>query len=276
MSSSSRKRETAISPIARNFSRSSLSVKLSQLSHKRMDRGDDKIATLLADLEKSDKSTLRRAVDALISIAAEDPQIAETLGKLLNNPSHENRWPIAYVLASLPSPTHSSIQVLTETLEHRDPDIRWAVALILIRLAKTDRQVLKLLIELAANGTANQRRMAIYSLRDVGLTDEDSVQTLMNALHDPDPMVRIAAVTSLKVHSRLSESGKNELLKVFSKDQDLRVRNTAAVTLAQLGDPSEEFLSELTKATASDNAQLKKAASAAFDILKKRSAPSGS
>ena len=241
-----------------------------------MDRGDDKIARLLADLEKSDKPTLRRAVDALIPIAAEDPQIAATLRELLNNPSRESRWPIAYVLASLPSPTQTSIRVLSETLDHRDPDIRWAVALILIRLAKTDRQVLKLLIELAAKGTSNQRRMAIYSLRDVGLTDEASVQALMDALHDTDPMVRVAAVTSLKIHSGLSARGKSELLELFLRDSDYRVRNTVVVTLAYLGTPSEEFLNELTKATASENAQLKKAAIAAFDILKKRSAPSGS
>jgi HEAT repeat protein len=241
-----------------------------------MDRGDDKIAALMADLEKSDKPTLRKAVDALIPIAAEDLRIATTLSELLNDPGRKNRWPIAYVLASLPSPTQSSIQVLIETLDQRDPDIRWAVALILIRLAKTDRQVLRLFIELASKGTVNQRRMAIYSLRDVGLSDDESVQTLLNSLRDLDPTVRVAAATSLKVHSRLSESGKNELLQLFSKDQDLRVRNTAAVTLAQLGDPSEEFLSELTQAIASENAQLKKAASAAFDILKKRSAPSGS
>jgi len=74
-----------------------------------MDRGDDKIATLLADLEKSDKPTLRRAVDALIPIAAEDPQIVATLGELLNSPSRESRWPIAYVLASLPLPDRKSV-----------------------------------------------------------------------------------------------------------------------------------------------------------------------
>ena len=242
-----------------------------------MDRGDDKIAPLMADLEKLDKPTLRKAVDALIPIAADDPQIATTLSELLNNPGRKNRWPIAYILASLPLPTQSSIQVLTETLDHRDPDIRWAVALILIRLAKTDRQVLKLIIELASKGTATQRRMAIYSLRDVGLTDGESVQMLMDALHDPDPMVRVAAVTSLKMHSELSERGKSELLELFLRDSDPRVRNTVVVTLAYLGTPSEEFLSELTKATASENSQLKKAATAAFSILKKRrSAPSGS
>jgi len=241
-----------------------------------MDRGDDKIAALMADLEKSDKPTLRKAVDALIPIAVDDPRIATTLSELLNDPGRKNRWPIAYILASLPSPTQSSIQILTETLDHRDPDIRWAVALILIRLAKTDRQVLKLLIELASKGTANQRRMSIYSLRDVGLTDEGSVQMLMDALHDSDPMVRVAAVTSLKMHSGLSERGKSELLELFLRDSDPRVRNTVVVTLAYLGTPSEEFLSELMKATASENSQLKKAASAAFEILKKRSAPSGS
>jgi len=173
-------------------------------------------------------------------------------------------------LASLPSPTQTSIRVLSETLDHRDPDIRWAVALMLIRLARTDRQVLKSLIELAAKGTANQRRMAIYSLRDVGLTDEESVQMLMNALHDPDPMVRIAAVTSLKIYSGLSERGKSELLELFLRDSDSRVRNTVLITLAYLGAPSEEFLSELMKATTSENAQLKKAANAASDILKKK------
>jgi HEAT repeat protein len=238
---------------------------------------DNKIATLMADLEKSDKPTLRRAVDALIGIAADNPQIGTILSELLNDSSRRNRWPIAYILASLPSPPQSGVQVLVEALDHRDPDIRWAVALLLIRLAKTQRQILRLLIELASKGTANQRRMAIYSLRDAGSSDDESVQTLVNSLRDPDPMVRVAAVTSLKTQSGLSEEGKNELLQRFSQDQDPRVRNTAAVTLAYLGAPSEEFLSALTKASASDNAQLKKAAITALKILKnKRSAPSGS
>jgi HEAT repeat protein len=242
-----------------------------------MDCGDDKITPLLADLEKSDKPTLRKAVDALIPIAAGDGEIAIVLGKRLSDTGCKNRWPIAYILASLPSPSPFAVQVLIETLDHRDPDIRWAIALTLIRLAKTEKRILRLLIDLASKGTPNQRRMAIYSLRDVGFSDDEIIKTLLHSLSDPDPTVRVAAVTSLRVHSGLSESGKNELLERFSKDQDLRVRNSAAIILAQLGDPSEEFLSELTKATASENAQLKKAASAALNILKnKRSAPYGS
>jgi HEAT repeat protein len=241
-----------------------------------MDRGDDKIAALMADLEKSDKPTLRKAVDALIRIAADDAQVATTLSERLHDPDCKNQWSIAYILASLPSPTQSSVHVLIETLDHRDPDIRWAVALTLIRLAKADRRVLQLLIALASKGTVNQRRMAIYSLRNVGVDDAASVETLLSSLRDLDPTVRVAAVTSLKSQPGLGEIGKNELLRLFLNDQDLRVRNSSAVTLAQLGAPSEAFLSELIKAAASDNAQLKKAATAALDILKKRSAPSGS
>lgn len=239
--------------------------------------GDNAIAPLLADLEKSDKPALRQAVDALIRIAADNPQIGTILSELLNDSTRKNRWPIAYVLANLPSPARSSIQVLVETLDHQDPDIRWAVALLLARLAKTQRPILKSLIELASKGTANQRRMAIYTVREVASNDDESVKMLVNSLRDPDPTVRVAAVTSLKMQSGLSKEGKNELLERFSQDQDPRVRHTAAVTLAYLGVSSEEFLNALTKASVGDNAQLKKAATTALTILKnKRSAPPGS
>jgi HEAT repeat protein len=239
--------------------------------------GDNKIARLLADLEQADKPALRQAVDALIRFAAADPQIGIILGELLNDASRKNRWPIAYILASLSSPAQSCVGVLVDALDNQDPDIRWAVALLLARLAKTQRPILKSLIELASKGTANQRRMAIYTLRDAGSSDDESIQTLVNSLRDPDPTVRVAAVMSLKRQPGLNEAGRNELLARFSQDQDPRVRHTAAVTLAYLGISSEEFLNALTKATASNNAQLKKAATMALTILKnKRSAPSGS
>jgi HEAT repeat protein len=243
-----------------------------------MDRGgDNQIATLLADLEKPDKRVLRQAVDALIRIAAEDPQIGKTLGELLTDSNRKNRWPIAYVLGSLSLLPQSGVQVLIETLDHRDPDIRWAVALLLSRLANKDRKILGLLVKLTSKGTAKQRRMAIYTLRDVELNDDERAETLLNSLRDPDPTVRVAAVTSLKTQSGLSEAGRNELLERFSQDEDPRVRHTAAVTLAYLGVSSEEFLNALTKASASDDAQLKKAATTALAILKnKRPAPAGS
>jgi HEAT repeat protein len=236
----------------------------------------DKVAALIADLEKSDKPTIRKAVDALITFALDDAQLRTTLSALLLDSSRKNRWPLAYILANLFPLDPASVEVLIETLDHSDADIRWAIALTLIRLAKADRKILNLLVQLATAGSANQRKMAIYCLRDAGTDDEESVQALLKALYDSDPMIRLAAVISLKAHLRLSEKGKHELFDRFSNDSDLRVRSAAAVILAQLGDPSQEFLAELTKASASGNSQLKKAATTAFALLqKKRSAPSG-
>jgi HEAT repeat protein len=237
----------------------------------------DKFAALIADLEKSDKPTIRKAVDALITFALDDAQLRTTLSALLMDSRRKNRWPVAYILANLFPPDPASVEVLIETLDHADPDIRWAIALTLIRLAKADSQILNLLVQLVSAGSGNQRRMAIYCLRDAGLDDQESLEALLNSLYDPDPMIRVAAVISLKVHSKLSEKGKHELFERFLNDSDLRVRSAAAVILAQLGDPSQEFVAELAKASASNNSQLKKAATTAFALLqKKRSAPSGS
>ena len=50
-----------------------------------MDRSEHKIAALMADLEKSDKPTLRKTVDALVHMVADDAEIGTTLGELLND-----------------------------------------------------------------------------------------------------------------------------------------------------------------------------------------------
>jgi HEAT repeat protein len=156
---------------------------------------------------------------------------------------------------------------LLSGLDHREPDIRWALALLLIRIAKNHPALIPLLIELCAGGTVNQKRMAIYCLRDLQLTDESSLQTLLRALHDADTTVRVAAVTSLAWRGEVSISGRQELLQVFLRDGELPVRNAAAITLAKLGAPSPALMDALQEAAAGDNAQLKKAALAALAIL---------
>jgi HEAT repeat protein len=74
----------------------------------------------------------------------------------------------------------------------------------------------------------------------------------------------------------IDSGGRKRLYDIFVNDPDLRVRNAAAVTLAQLGAPSGEFLAALKLAEASEHAQLRKAAAAALSIIqKRRSAPAG-
>jgi len=230
---------------------------------------DDKIAALIADLDHSDKPRIRAAVDALIPLAAAAPALADELNRLLDDSRGKHRWPAAYILAHLPHPSRPVFTVLLNALDHSDPDIRWAVMLLLVRLAKTNRDIIGLLLELRETGTPTQRRMALYCIRDFNLTDAASLQALLDSLRDDDPTVRVAATTSLKGRLAIDSGGRKMLYDLFVNDPDLRVRNAAAVTLAQSGSPSEEFLAALKMAEASEHAQLKKAATAALAILKK-------
>jgi HEAT repeat protein len=60
------------------------------------------------------------------------------------------------------------------------------------------------------------------------------------------------------------------LLKSYLNDVDIKVRNAAAVTLAQLGSPSEEFLRALRQVSQDAEPQAQKAAALALDLLQKK------
>ena len=212
----------------------------------------------------------RTAVDQLIGLAKESTQVRTALEERLNELGHRNYWPVAYVLGHLPEPSGATIRNLLDTLDHREPDIRWAIVLLLVRIAKSESSIINLLIELCESGTANQKRMAIYGLRDLVLNDVASLHALLSSLSDSDPTVRVAAVTSLKTRTDGDQRVRAALLQSYLFDADIKVRSAAAVTLANIGLPSEEFLRALKDASESDNSQSKKAAAVALALLEKR------
>lgn len=230
----------------------------------------EKISALLDSLNQSDKSAIRAAVDSLIPIVSSSPEVRDSLHQLLMDPSRKNRWPIAYILAHLPNPPEACHKVLLETLDSQDPDIRWAVALLLVRLAKNDHAIESRLLGLLKSGTSNQRRMAVYCIRDMELKDGSSLQALLKTLQDSDPLVRVAAVTSLRMRHDVNKDGLDSILHLFLEDPDSRVRYSAALTLAGLGAPTQKIRAALEEASRSKDPQLKKAATAALTLLKKR------
>lgn len=236
---------------------------------------EDEIVRLIADLDHTDKPTIRAAVDALTARAAESPVIRDLLDRRLAQPGHKNYWPAAYILGQLPQPSPATIRILLDALDHPAPDIRWAIALLIIEIAKRDSDIVKLLIDLCAGGSANQKRMAIYCLRDLGLTDLASLTAMLAGLSDADPTVRVAAALALKTRNDVTVDGKNRLCAIYISDADARVRHAAAITLASLGERSEKFLAALKKNTTSEDAQTKKAACAALALLERRPASTG-
>lgn len=235
-----------------------------------MEEEAEKITFLIQSLNHPNKKVIRQAADALISLAPEVPQLTQQLNRLLSDAPDENRWSIAYVLAHIAPPSSSCLNVLNETLGNTDPDIRWVAALLLVRLGKSDRSIVTLLLDLLKSGTPTQRRMALYCLRDIDLKDSVSLQAFLESLRDSDALVRVAAVTSLKSRSDTNKEASDLLLHLFLADPDSRVRHTAAIALAQLGAPTREIRRALEEASQSEDAQLKKAASAALHLLQKK------
>jgi len=236
-----------------------------------MDKESDTIDSLIASLELSDKKALRAAVDALIPRASSDPEVAVRLRAVLDAAPVKRRWPVAYVLAQIAPLSAPCLDALKDALDENDPDIRWAVALLLVRLGqKSDSGVAGQLIDLLHSGKPTQRRMAVYCLRDIGAKDLVFHQALQHALSDSDPLVRVAAVTSVKAFSGIGRDATDQLLKLVSSDTDSRVRAGAALALAYLGAPTEEVLRTLDDAARGSDTKLAKAARAALEILNKK------
>ncbi len=229
------------------------------------------IASLIADLNDADKKVIRRAADALIAMAPDHPELLRKLNDLLTQTSEEKCWPMAYILAQFTKPSSLCLDVLAQNLDNHDPDTRWAAAQLLVHLGKDDSRIAALLQKLVETGSPLQRRMALYALRDLDLRDPASLQALMKALADSDSLVRVAAVTGVKSRSDLSHEQVELLLHLFLEDPDSRVRHNAAIALAQTGGAYTEIEAALKQASQSDNIQLKKAATAALALIKKKS-----
>ena len=242
-----------------------------------MEMEDQRIAALIADLDHRDKPTIRAAVGALIHLAANSPSVREKLNRRLSAGGHRNYWPVAYILGNLPRPSRDAQSALLGALDHRDPDIRWASALLLVRIAKQQPELIDSLIHLSADGSCNQKRMALYAIRDLALSDPASLSALLTALHDAEPTVRVAAAICLKQRHDVDDAARDLLLRVYLNDVELKVQHAVAITLATVGEPQPEFLTALSRNRESRNAQTKKAATFALELLKKRrSASSGS
>jgi HEAT repeat protein len=231
---------------------------------------DRSVEALIAALDHPDKPTIRSAVDALIACAGDSPRVRELLQARLTATGHRNYWPAAYVLGNLPDPPSAVLSALLDALDHPEPDIRWAISLLLARIGKNHHDLVASLIGVCGSGSSNQKRMALYCLRDLALSSAASATAMLSALADPEPTVRVAAAVCLKERLELDSAGKTILLRTYLNDPEPKVRHAAAIALAALGEPAAEFLAALEKNFCAGDQQTRKAASVALDLLKKR------
>lgn len=191
---------------------------------------DPPVGPLLDALQENDKAAVRRAVEGLEALAAEFPEVAEALDRRLRAGP---RWSIAYALGRIARPSALCLEVLAGGLGSGDQDLRWATQLLLTDLGKRYPEVRERLQGLLRRGSATQRRMAVYCLRDVGAAGTGLADALLAAVRDPEPLVRVAAATTLAKAPEVGPAALEALRSAAAGDPDARVRNAAAFALTR-------------------------------------------
>ncbi len=190
---------------------------------------DQRMGPLLDALEEKDKAVVRRAVERLVALAADEPGVVEVLSERL---CAAPRWPLAYALGQITRPSAPCIEVLAWGLGSGDQDLRWATQLLLADLGKRYPEVGTRLESLLDHGSATQRRMTVYCLRDIGADGLETV--LLKALRDPEPLVRVAVVTTLAKASGVGIEALDAIRSAAADDADVRVRNAARFAVKRL------------------------------------------
>ena len=166
-----------------------------------------------------------------MALAATEPGVAEALAQRLQAAP---RWPVAYALGQITRPSPSCLEVLVRGLGSGDQDVRWATQLLVTDLGKRYAEVGSRLEALLDGGSATQRRMAVYCLRDIGAAGAGLPAALLEALRDPEPLVRVAAATSLAKAPAAGADALDALRSAAAEDPDVRVRNAAAFAVKRL------------------------------------------
>jgi len=194
---------------------------------------NQRVAELLDALDQTDKAVVRRAVEELVALAADEPEVAEILAQRLREAP---RWPVAYALGQITHPSALCLEVLEWGLGSGDQDLRWATQLLLTDLGKRYPEVEARLEDLLRQGTPTQRRMAVYCLRDVGAAGAGLPAAVLQAIVDPEPLVRVAVVTTLAKESEVGPEVLEALGKAAVEDPDVRVQNAAAFAVKRFSE----------------------------------------
>lgn len=225
----------------------------------------DELAAVIECLGDERKAVQRRAAEAAAQRARIDPTVAERLHEVVTASPWRQRWGAAFAL-SLLGPLHAmALPTLLEALDSDDGDVRWAAADLLKQLAARESMAVSAaLLQSARDGTANQRKMALYCLRDLDVSDAAPVAT--EALAAGPIEVRLAALAALVPLAR-DKAAAARHVKELVTDADLRMGRAAAIALGQLGVATDDVRAVLDGALTAGDPSLRRAAERALRLL---------
>jgi HEAT repeat protein len=191
---------------------------------------DAEICAVLIALVGDEHKEIRRRAAQTLSRTVGDPQCRALLDRALTDEDARRRWGVCFALACAGVLDRAVVGVALEALGVEDGDVRWAAAEIVCRAARTDPDVITSVRAVARHGMHEQRKMALYCLRDSGVVDEFA---FLGSLNDANRGVRMAALAGLG--RCVSNAATEAMLSVMERDEDDGVRRAAAATLVRRG-----------------------------------------
>ena len=161
--------------------------------------------------------------------------VGEALREALRAQDPRRRIQAAFTLARLEPPEPRSLPALVAALDSEDGDVRWTATRILVEMGRLHGEVLRVLLNLASDGSPRVRRMALCGLRELAPGEPEVARTLLAASRDADLGVRRAALTALAALEEPPPAVRERLVETAASDPDAASRRLAEVALDLLG-----------------------------------------
>jgi HEAT repeat protein len=222
------------------------------------------IDRLLGALGDPKKRVRRQAAEALALHATDDAALRARLAAELSTADPQRRWIAAYTLYLAGDRSERLWPAFLAALGSDDGDLRWATARLAIHLDLEDLD--RRFMAAAAGGPGEQRKMALYCLRDRAVRSPEIEACARGALAAGEAGVRLAALSALAAvcvdAGRAAES-----MAALLGDPDAGVRRAAAASLGKLGVVPPAVADALAAAACGADEALARAARSALDRL---------
>jgi HEAT repeat protein len=193
------------------------------------------VPALAEALGDASNAVARAASRSLAALGRQHAAVGEALRESLRAQEPRRRIQAAFTLARLEPPEPRSLPALVAALDSEAGDVRWMATRILVEMGRLHGEVLRVLMNLAADGSPRVRRMALCALRELAPGEPEVARTLLAASRDADLGVRRAALTALAALEEPPPAVRERLVETAASDPDAASRRLAEVALDLLG-----------------------------------------
>ena len=227
---------------------------------------DATIRACVAMLGDIGRTAQRRLSEVLQPLARIHPGCREALEAALESPMPSLRWGAAYTLGHACGVSRALAKAILEMLGEEDGDSRWAAAELACALARQEADFADELRSATRADRAALRRMALYCLRDLEVSD--LADLARERLDDPDLHGRLAglsALTAARLTPEEADATVADLGHMVAADPEPGARRAAAVALGRIAAaanpaPRAAAATVLEAAAASEDSSLARAA----------------